>query len=65
MAAHRIARSIIVRRMCSYSSPSFLIMRCTVFGQVGIGDDLIDWSGSCGNLLAAVGVFAIDEGSER
>ncbi|SPQ99472.1 AcnD-accessory protein PrpF [Plasmodiophora brassicae] len=33
-----------------------------LFGQVGIGDDLIDWSGSCGNLLAAVGVFAIDEG---
>lgn len=32
------------------------------FGHVGIGEPVIDWSGNCGNLTAAVGPFAIDEG---
>lgn len=33
-----------------------------LFGAVSIGAPLIDWSGNCGNLTAAVGPFAIDEG---
>jgi 2-methylaconitate cis-trans-isomerase PrpF len=32
------------------------------FGQVGIGQDLIDRRGNCGNLSSAVGPFAVDEG---
>jgi 2-methylaconitate cis-trans-isomerase PrpF len=31
-----------------------------LFGQVAIGEPVIDWSGNCGNLTAAVGPFAID-----
>ena len=33
-----------------------------LFGQVAIDRPLIDWSGNCGNLTAAVGPFAITEG---
>jgi len=33
-----------------------------LFGAVSIGEPLIDWSGNCGNLSAAVGPFAISEG---
>ena len=33
-----------------------------LFGQVAIDAPLIDWSGNCGNLSAAVGPFAISEG---
>ena len=33
-----------------------------LFGAVAIGEPLIDWSGNCGNLTAAVGPFAISEG---
>jgi probable AcnD-accessory protein PrpF len=33
-----------------------------LFGAVAIGEPLIDWSGNCGNLSAAVGPFAITEG---
>lgn len=33
-----------------------------LFGQVSIQDALIDWSGNCGNLTAAVGPFAITNG---
>ncbi len=33
-----------------------------LFGAVAIGEPLIDWSGNCGNLTAAVGPFAIAEG---
>jgi len=33
-----------------------------LFGQVAIDAPLIDWSGNCGNLTAAVGPFAIREG---
>ena len=33
-----------------------------LFGQVAIDRPLIDWSGNCGNLTAAVGPFAIAEG---
>jgi 2-methylaconitate cis-trans-isomerase PrpF len=32
------------------------------FGQVGIHEDFIDWGGTCGNISAAVGPFAIEEG---
>ena len=33
-----------------------------LFGAVAIGQPLIDWSGNCGNLSAAVGPFAIAQG---
>ena len=33
-----------------------------LFGQVAIDRPLIDWSGNCGNLSAAVGPFAISSG---
>ncbi|UJL46365.1 2-methylaconitate cis-trans isomerase PrpF [Virgibacillus sp. NKC19-16] len=33
-----------------------------LFGQVSIGQSLIDWSGNCGNLTSAVGPFAIHRG---
>jgi probable AcnD-accessory protein PrpF len=33
-----------------------------LFGQVAIDKPLIDWSGNCGNLTAAVGPFAISAG---
>jgi len=33
-----------------------------LFGQVAIDKPVIDWSGNCGNLTAAVGVFAIQNG---
>ena len=33
-----------------------------LFGQVGVEKKFIDYTGNCGNLTAAVGPFAIDEG---
>lgn len=33
-----------------------------LFGQVAIDQPIIDWSGNCGNLTAAVGAFAINNG---
>ena len=33
-----------------------------LFGQVGISNDFVDWSGNCGNLSSAVGPFAIHAG---
>lgn len=33
-----------------------------LFGQVSIDQARIDWSGNCGNLTAAVGVFALEKG---
>src|SRR5690349_14229377 len=33
-----------------------------LFGQVAIDKPLVDWSGNCGNLSAAVGPFAISAG---
>ena len=33
-----------------------------LFGQISIGQPFVDWSGNCGNLSAAVGPFAINEG---
>jgi 2-methylaconitate isomerase len=33
-----------------------------LFGQVSIDQPFIDWSGNCGNLTAAVGAFAINNG---
>ncbi|MEE9275738.1 MAG: PrpF domain-containing protein [bacterium] len=32
------------------------------FGQVSVGEDLVDYSGNCGNISSAVGPFAVDEG---
>lgn len=32
------------------------------FAQIGIDTATVDWSGNCGNLTTAVGVFAIEEG---
>ena len=32
------------------------------FGAVAVGEPMIDWSGNCGNLSAAVGVFALARG---
>ena len=33
-----------------------------LFGQVAIDKAFVDWSGNCGNLTAAVGSFAINNG---
>jgi len=33
-----------------------------LFGQVAIDSSFVDWSGNCGNLTAAVGAFAIQNG---
>lgn len=33
-----------------------------LFGHVAIGEPLIDWSGNCGNLTAAVPLFAVSSG---
>ncbi|WP_168390791.1 MULTISPECIES: 2-methylaconitate cis-trans isomerase PrpF [Acinetobacter] len=33
-----------------------------LFGQVAIDQPFVDWSGNCGNLTAAVGAFAINQG---
>ena len=33
-----------------------------LYGQIAIESDLVDWSGNCGNLSAAVGPFAIHSG---
>jgi len=33
-----------------------------LFGQVGIEERFIDWTGNCGNLTTAVGCFAIESG---
>ena len=33
-----------------------------LFGQVSIDQAVVDWSGNCGNLTAAVGSFAISNG---
>ncbi|MEW9797146.1 2-methylaconitate cis-trans isomerase PrpF [Alteromonas sp. CYL-A6] len=33
-----------------------------LFGQVSIDKPFVDWSGNCGNLTAAVGAFAIQQG---
>lgn len=32
------------------------------FAQVAVGQPLVDWGGNCGNISAAIGPFAIDEG---
>ncbi len=32
------------------------------FIQVGVGSEAVDLSGNCGNILAGVGPFALDEG---
>lgn len=33
-----------------------------LFGQVGISNDFVDWSGNCGNLTSAVAPFALHAG---
>ena len=32
------------------------------FVQIGIRDDVVDYSGACGNMTSAIGPFAVDEG---
>jgi len=32
------------------------------FAQVAVGHPLVDWGGNCGNISAAIGPFAIDQG---
>jgi len=32
------------------------------FAQIGVADDLVDFSGNCGNMSSAIGPFAVDEG---
>lgn len=54
----------------SSTSKTVIVSKSTVadhdvdylFGQVGIGNDFVDWSGNCGNLSSAVGPFAIHAG---
>jgi 2-methylaconitate cis-trans-isomerase PrpF len=33
-----------------------------LFGQVRVDEPIVDYSGNCGNMLSAVGPFAVDEG---
>jgi 2-methylaconitate cis-trans-isomerase PrpF len=35
------------------------------FAQVSVADAMVDWGGNCGNISAAVGPFAIDQGLVR
>jgi len=35
------------------------------FGQVAVGEPLVDYGGNCGNLTSAIGPFAVDEGLVR
>lgn len=37
----------------------------STFGQVDVARPLVDWGGNCGNMTAAVGPFAVDEGLIR
>lgn len=37
----------------------------STFGQVDISRPLVDWGGNCGNMTAAIGPFAVDEGLIR
>lgn len=37
----------------------------STFGRVDIAHPLVDWGGNCGNLSAAIGPFAIDQGLVR
>ena len=54
----------------SSTSKTVIISKSTVpnhdidylFGQVSIDQPFVDWSGNCGNLTAAVGAFAIQQG---
>ncbi|EJD49534.1 DUF453-domain-containing protein [Auricularia subglabra TFB-10046 SS5] len=32
------------------------------FAQIGVRDDVVDYTGNCGNLSSVAGVFAVDEG---
>ncbi|MBQ1498835.1 MAG: 2-methylaconitate cis-trans isomerase PrpF [Sphingomonas sp.] len=36
-----------------------------LYGQIAIGEDLVDWSSNCGNLSTAAGAFAIHAGYVR
>ncbi len=36
-----------------------------LFAQVAVDKPIVDWKGNCGNLSAAVGPFAVDEGLVR
>lgn len=49
---------------CAVVSPSSLPGHDVdyLYGQIAIGEDLVDWSSNCGNLSAAAGAFAIHAG---
>jgi 2-methylaconitate cis-trans-isomerase PrpF len=54
-------------KICVVGSPSEAQKAARIdveytFGQVGIRDSVIDYSGNCGNLSSMIGVFAVDEG---
>lgn len=54
----------------SHTSKVMIIARSTrpdcdvdyTFGQIGVTVPRVDWKGNCGNLTAAVGMYAVDEG---
>lgn len=51
-------------KICVVGPPSSVSEGCDVeytFVQVGVEDGVLDFSGNCGNLSTAVGVFALDE----
>lgn len=50
---------IVTRSMRSDSDVDYL------FGQVSVNQPMIDWSGNCGNLTAAVGPFAVSQNLVR
>lgn len=50
-------------KICVVGPPTHPRADCDfTFVQLGIKDDEVDYSGNCGNLLAAIGPFAVDEG---
>jgi 2-methylaconitate cis-trans-isomerase PrpF len=52
-------------KICVVAPSSATDQKCDVeytFAQVGIADDIVDYSGNCGNLSCMIGVFAMDEG---
>ena len=50
-------------KVCAISSSSMKGVDVEyTFYQIGIGAEIVDDTGTCGNLMAAVGSFAVDEG---
>lgn len=50
-------------KVCVISEPSFNEAHIDyTFYQIGIGQEVVDGKGTCGNLMSAVGAFAVNEG---